>query len=132
MPTEDLHAGFAAGAMLLTQTNEELFRIMAFEIAYIYAYHEAERKSWRLLLNTVIIGSLAASSSMGLLPFAAAVVGIDAVVNKVVVGIWLHRRQQYKADAMGAAISMAAGCSADRIISYMQRTHLVEVYDKVT
>jgi len=93
MPTEDLHAGFAAGAMLLTQTNEELFSIMAFDIAYIYAYHEAERKSWRLLLNTVIIGSLAASSSMGLLPLAAAAIGIDAVVNKVIVGIWLHRRQ---------------------------------------
>ena len=94
------------------------------------AYHEAERKSWRLLLNTVIIGSLAAGSSMGLLPLAAAAVGIDAVVNKVIVGIWLHRRQQYQADAMGAAISLAAGCSADSIISYMQRAHLAEVSDR--
>ena len=131
-PADSLRVGYAAGAMLCSQTNEELVNIMACEMGHSLAYHEAERKSWRLLLNTVIIGSLAASSSIGLLPLAAAAVGIDAVVNKVIVGIWLHRRQQYKADAMGAAISMAAGCSADRIISYMQRTHLVEVYDKVT
>ncbi len=130
-PAEGLRAGYAAGAMLCTQTNEELVNIMACEMGHSVAYHEAERKSWRLLLNTVIIGSLAASSSIGLLPLAAAAVGIDAVVNKVIVGIWLHRRQQYKADAMGAAISMAAGCSADSIISYMQRTHLAEAYDKI-
>ena len=130
-PADSLRVGLAAGAVLCTQTNEELASIMACEVGHSFAYHEAERKSWRLLLNTVIIGSLAASSSMGLLPLAAAAIGIDAVVNKVIVGIWLHRRQQYKADAMGAAISMAAGCSADSIISYMQRAYLAEVCDKM-
>jgi len=116
--------------MLAAQTNEELVNSMACEMGHSLAYHEAERKSWRLLLNTVIIVSLAAGSSLGLLPLAAAAVGIDAVVNRVIVGIWLHRRQQYQADAMGAAISMAAGCSADSIISYMQRAHLAEVSDR--
>jgi len=130
-PADGLPVGYAAGAMLCTQTNEELVNIMACEMGHSLAYHEAERKSWRLLLNTVIIGSLVAGSSIGLLPLAAAAVGIDAVVNKVIVGIWLHRRQQYEADAMGAAISMAAGCSADSVISYMQRAHLAEVYDRV-
>ena len=129
-PAADMQVGLAAGAMLFTQTNEELVNIMACEVGHSYAYHEAERKSWRLLLNTVIIGSLAIGSSIGLLPLAAAAVGIDAVVNKVVVGIWLHRRQQYQADAMGAAISMAAGCSPDSIISYMQRAHLSEASDR--
>jgi len=129
-PADSLRVGYAAGAVLLTQTNEELANIMACEMGHSVACHEAERKSWRLLLNTVYFGSLVASSSIGLLPLAAAAVGIDAVVNKVIVGIWLHRRQQYKADAMGAAISMAAGCSADSIISYMQRAYLAEVYDK--
>ncbi len=92
-PADSLRVGLAAGAVLCTQTNEELASIMACEVGHSFAYHEAERKSWRLLLNTVIIGSLAASSSMGLLPLAAAAIGIDAVVNKVIVGIWLHRRQ---------------------------------------
>jgi len=92
-PADSLRVGYAAGAVLCTQTNEELVNIMACEMGHSLAYHEAERKSWRLLLNTVIIGSLAASSSMGLLPLAAAAIGIDAVVNKVIVGIWLHRRQ---------------------------------------
>ena len=32
---------------------------------------------------------------------------------------------------MGAAISMAAGCSADSVISYMQRAHLTKFYDQV-
>ena len=129
--TDSLRVGYTAGALLCTQTNEELVNIMACEMGHSLAYHEAERKSWRLLLNTIIIGSLAASSSIGLLPLAAAAVSIDAVVNKVIVGIWLHRRQQYKADAMGAAISMAAGCSADSIISYMQRAFWVDVHDKI-
>ena len=129
-PAAGLWVRLKAGTMLFTQTNEELVNIMACEIGHGLAYHEAERKSWRLLLNTVIIGSLAAGSSIGILPLAAAAVGIDAVVNKVVVGIWLHRRQQYKADAMGAAISMAAGCSADSIISYMQRACLADFNDK--
>jgi len=96
--------GLTAGTMLSAQTDEELVNIMACQVGHSYAYHEAERKSWRLLLDTVIIGSLVVSSSMGLLPLAAAAVGIDAVVNKVIVGIWLHRRQQYEADRMGAVI----------------------------
>ncbi|KAA6425843.1 MAG: hypothetical protein FRX49_04218, partial [Trebouxia sp. A1-2] len=130
-PAADMQVGLAAGAMLHTQTSEELVNIIACEMGHSIAYHEAERKSWRLLLNTVIIGSLAASSSVGLLPLAAAAVGIDAVVNKVIVGIWLHCRQQYEADRMGAVISLQAGCSADSIISYMQRAHLSEVLDRV-
>ena len=93
-PADSLRVGHAAGAVLLTQTKEELVNIMACEMGHSVAYHEAERKSWHLLLNTVIIGSLVGSSSMGLLPLAAAAVGIDAVVNKVIVGILLHRRQQ--------------------------------------
>ncbi len=130
-PAADLSVGLAAGTMLFTQTNEELVNIMACEMGHSFACHEAERKSWRLLLNTVIIGSLVAGSSIGLLPLVAAAVGIDAVVHRVIVGIWLHRRQQYEADKMGAAISMTAGCSADSIISYMQRAHLAEVCDRI-
>lgn len=130
-PAAGLQVDLNAGTMLSTQTDEELVNITACQVGHSYAYHEAERKSWRLLLNTVIIGSLAIGSSIGLLPLAAAAVGIDAVVNKVLVGIWLHRRQQYQADAMGAAISMAAGCSLDSIISYMQRAHLSEALDRI-
>ena len=129
-PPAGLRVGLTAGTMLFAQTDKELVNIMPGQVGHNYAYHEAESKSWRLLLNTVIIGSLVVSSSMGLLPLAAAAVGIDAVVNKVIVGILLHRRQQYQADAMGVAISMAAGCSADSIISYMQRAHLAEVSDR--
>ncbi len=81
-PATGLRVVLSAGTMLHTQTSEELVNIMACEMGHSFAYHEAERKSWRLLLNTVIIGSLVASSSMGLLPLAAAAVGIDAVVNK--------------------------------------------------
>ncbi len=62
-PADSLRVGYAAGAVLCTQTNEELANIMACEMGHSFAYHEAERKSWRLLLNTVIIGSLAAGSS---------------------------------------------------------------------
>ncbi len=130
-PMADMRVGFTAGTMLHTQTSEELVDIVACEMGHSFAYHEAERKSWRLLLNIVIIGSLAVSSSMGLLPLAAAAVGIDAVVNRVIVGIWLHRRQQYEADRMGAVISLTAGCSADSIISYMQRAHYSKALDRV-
>ncbi len=94
-PPAGLQVDLTAGAMLSAQTDEELVNIMACQVGHGYAYHEAELKSWRLLLNTVIIGSLVASSSMGLLPLAAAAVGIDAVVNKMIVGIWLHWRQRY-------------------------------------
>ena len=130
-PAAGLQVDLKAGTMLSTQTVEQLVNTIACKVGHSYAYHEAERKSWRLLLNTIIIGSLAIGSSIGLLPLAAAAVGIDAVVNKVLVGIWLHRRQQYQADAMGAAISMAAGCSLDSIISYMQRAHLSEALDRI-
>jgi len=131
-PATGLRVILSAGTMLHTQTSEELVSIMACEMGHSLAYHEAERKSWRLLLNTVIIGNLAASSSIGILPLVAAAVVIDAVVNKVIVGIWLHRRQQYKADRMGAVISLVAGCSADSIISCMQRAHLSEALDRIT
>lgn len=78
-------ASFEVWIVLFTQTNKELVNIMACDIGHNVAYHEGERKSWRLLLNTVIIGSLAAGSSIGLLPLAVAAIGIDAVVNKCMV-----------------------------------------------
>ena len=64
-PADSLRVSYAAGAVLCTQTNEELVNIIACEMCHSLAYHEAERKSWRLRLNTVLIGGLAAGSSIG-------------------------------------------------------------------
>ena len=38
--------------------------------------------------------------------------------------MWLLRQTEHDADAMGAAISKAAGCSSDAIICGMQRKHV--------
>ncbi|KAL0027816.1 hypothetical protein WJX77_007810 [Trebouxia sp. C0004] len=73
-----------------------------------------------------IIGSLVAGSSIGLLPLAAAAaVGIDAVVNKVIVGIWLHQMLWEQSSAWQQDAALTASfptCSAPicQRIAYVQ------------
>ena len=47
------------------------------------------------------------------------------LTRKFVVGMWLSQQLEYEADAMGAAISKAAGCSSDSIVAAMHRRQAV-------
>ncbi|DBA87801.1 TPA: hypothetical protein ACH3X1_004798 [Trebouxia sp. C0004] len=80
-----------------------------------------------------IIGSLVAGSSIGLLPLAAAAaVGIDAVVNKVIVGIWLHQMLWEQSSAWQQDAALTASfptCSAPICQSGLPEKFLVTLQE---
>ena len=49
------------------------------------------------------------------------------MAKHILVDTWLRRQQTYDADVIAAAISTAAGCRPDEVLSSMQRAHVAAV-----
>ena len=117
----------SGGGLLVCRTHEEGVWTMSHELAHGIACHAAESASWvlmalllaaaRLLLGGCTWWSLLAIPLL-LLTFT----------NKFLVGVWLSQQQEYEADAIGAVISKAAGCSSESIVASMQRWHAAQLH----
>ena len=116
----------SAGEVLQHQTPEEMVWAVARELAHAIGRHQEERSSWTLL-NFGLVG---ARIFMAVVQRACTFRGLllDVLLIEAVFTAardhWLPRQMQYDADALGAIISKAAGCSSAAIISGMQRSQV--------
>ena len=114
------------GSLLLCQTREEGVGSMSHELAHGIACHSAEQGSWLLmpLLLGVARFTLGICSAWSQLAIPLLLLQLTSFF---LVGVWLSQQLEYEADAIGAVISKAAGCSPESIVESMQRWHAVTV-----
>ena len=113
----------SAGDILQHQTPEEMIWVVSRELAHAIGQHQAEELGWGFLISklllarTVLAVILRACSLRGLLLDGLLLGGVFIPAFFC----WLDHQMDHDADAMGAVISKAAGCSSAAIISGMQR-----------
>ena len=116
----------SAGVMLQHDTPEELIWVMLYELAHAIAQHGNEHVSW-LQLGRLLLFAWILLTPVGV--WASFLAWPVYLVLATVGNSWVSQQMEYDADAMGAVISKAAGCSSAAIISCMQRFHANSMLD---
>lgn len=125
----------SAGEFLQHQTPEEMVWVVAREVAHAIGRHQEECDNWcglvsRLLLaRTVLAVMLRACRFRGLLLDGLLFGGVSITAFRY----WRHHQLDQlalEADAMGAVISKAAGCSSAAVISGMQRCQVCAMLER--
>jgi len=117
-----------SGMLLQQETPQALQWVMAHEMGHGIAKHQNEDDSWRMLITGSVFGRLALGAMpLGVLPAVAAGDIVSRLACWMFVDIHLHQQQGYEADVLGAAISKAAGCRTDDIVTAMARMHIDEL-----
>ena len=110
----------SAGQLLQYNDPAELINAMSVELAGYISNQCAESRScsasWLSAMGALSASAVFTPSLLGL----GARCGALVLVVKYIARPWLERQQAYDADAIAAAISTAAGCQPDSILSFMQ------------
>ena len=111
----------SAGFLLSGSSLSSFIWAMSHEMSHGIAKHTNEKESWRRLITVSIFARLAVSSmlSWGCVPYLIISFLLSRIANSVLVDAFLSRHLELEADVLGAALSTAAGCCSDDVISMM-------------
>ena len=113
--------------LLQQQTADEVVMGMAKVLAHPIANHIAEERSCGLIIK-VAAGAVALALGLAGVSifYSLAAASYFFFFSSIVEPVWLHWKQMYEADALGAAISIAAGSNPDSVLTSMQRPYLAD------